>query len=126
MASRITASATTINLANGAGDTVDVVGFRGYALYSIHTSAAAWVTVHTSVAARSADANRLITTDPTPGSGVVAEVISSGLGTTWFTPAVIGYSAEDPPVPTIPLRVTNNGGGTTAITVTLTLLQLEA
>jgi hypothetical protein len=83
--------------------------------------------VYNTSTARSADSSRSITTDPSPGSGVIAESITTGAGasTTYFSPALIGYSAEDPPLTDIPIKVYNNSGSTTTITVTLTLIQLE-
>jgi hypothetical protein len=87
----------------------------------------AWVTVYNTTAARSADSSRTITTDPSPGSGVIAESITTGTGasTTFFSPALIGYNAEVPPTTNIPIKVYNNSGSTTTITVTVTLIQLE-
>ena len=102
-----------------------VAAYKGYVLYSIQTSAAAWVTLYTSQANRTADASRTISTDPTPGTGVVAEAITSGASTVYFSPAVSGYSAEATPTTSIPIKVYNNGASATTITVTLTLLQTE-
>jgi hypothetical protein len=42
-----------------------------------------------------------------------------------MTPAVIGFNNDDPAATTVYARVTNLGGSSAAITVTLTLLQLE-
>jgi hypothetical protein len=127
-ASRVTASVTTVSLADAASGTYTITGFKGYALLSLQVDHGAWVTIYMTTAARSADSSRSITTDPTPGSGVIAESITSGAGasTTYFTPALIGYSAESPPTTNIPIKVYNNSGTTTTITVTLTLIKLEA
>jgi hypothetical protein len=103
-----------------------VTGFKGYNLYSIEVDNAAWVTVYSSVAARTADASRTISTDPTPGSGVITEIISTGAVTQLITPAAVGFSSESPATTSIPLKVENNGVTSTTITVTLTLLQTEA
>jgi len=84
------------------------------------------VVVYSSSAAASADSGRSINTDPTPGSGVIAETITSGSTTTYFSPAVIGYSSESPANTYIPIKVYNNGASSTAITVTINLLQLES
>ena len=95
-------------------------------MISIKVSSAAWVTLYSSAAAQTADAARLITTDPTPGSGVIAEAITTSSGTTYFSPAIIGYNSETVPTTNIPVKIYNNGNTTNAITVTLTLLKLEA
>jgi len=125
LSSRSTVAVTTPSIAAGASANVTAVGYVGYALYSIEVSYGAWVTVYSSLAAESADASRLINTDPTPNSGVIAESITTSSGTTYFSPAVIGYSSESSPNSNIQMKVYNNGATTTAITVTLTLLQLE-
>lgn len=90
---------------------------------SIQTSAAAWVRLYTSSAARTADASRSEGVDPAPDAGVIAEVLSSGAQTIEFGPAVLGWnSANDT---TIYAAVKNKSGGTATITSTLTLLKLE-
>jgi hypothetical protein len=123
--SRITASVTSASLGVTASATYIITGYKGYALLSIQVDHGAWVTVYSSTAARSADASRSITTDPTPGSGVIAESITTGAATTYFSPALIGYSAEVLPTTDIPIKVYNNSGSTATIIVTVTLIQLE-
>lgn len=124
--SRQSITLTTGTLSAAASTNISFTGFKGYVLYSIGVSAAAWVTVYSSAAAESADSSRSINTDPTPGSGVIAETITTGSSTTFFSPAVVGYSSESPPTTAIPVKVYNNGVSSTAITVTLTLLQIES
>ena len=125
LAERNSASVTTASLANDAIGNITITGWKSYMLLSIQTSAAAWVTVYTSSAARTADASRTITTDPTPGSGVIAEVITTGASTQIFSPAVFGFSDETSPSTDIQIKVVNKSGGTTAITITMKLVQLE-
>ena len=121
-----TAAVTTASLANGANARVFVSGFTAYALLTIQTSAASWVRVYSSNAAVTADQSRTQGTDPTPGSGVITEVINTGANVQLITPGSIGFSSEATPATNIPLSVTNNSGSTLAITVTLTLVQLAA
>jgi hypothetical protein len=125
--SRSTASATTGSLAYQTSSTVTIPVAKGYALYNVQTSVGAWVTVYTNSTAMSNDSGRSITTDPTPGSGVVAESITTGNSTTntSFSPAVIGYNIDSPVTTNLYLKVYNNSGSTNAITVTLTYLKLE-
>lgn len=123
---RGTVSGTTSSLANGATGNLTIVGYKGYMLYKITTSAAAWVRVYVSTAARSSDSSRAEGADPTPGSGVIAEVISTGSETLLISPGAIGFSNEATPSTNIQLAVTNKSGSTAAITVTLTVVQLEA
>jgi hypothetical protein len=123
--SRTTVSTTTASLASQASATATVSAAKGYALYSIQVTAGAWVTVYTSSTAQSSDSSRAITTDPAPGSGVVAETITTTATTTYFTPAVYGYNADGTVSTNMYLKIYNNSGGTTAITVTVTYLKLE-
>jgi len=101
-------------------------GYKSYTLLKLETSAAAWVRIYVSEAARIADASRLEGVDPTPGSGVIAEVITTGAETVLISPATIGFNNESPVTTNIPVRVTNKSGATASITVTLTAIQLEA
>ena len=92
-------------------------------MYSIETSHAAWVTLYTSTTARTADAGRLETTDPTPGSGVLSEVITTGAITQLITPGTICFNSS--PTATTYAKVVNKSGSTANVTVTLTYVQIE-
>ena len=125
LSSRSSASGTTASLATNATENMSLTGFKSYMLLKIVTSEACWVRIYSSVAARTADAGRLINTDPTPSSGVIAEAVTTGAGIVALTPGAYGFSDEGVPTTSIPIAVTNNAGTTTAITVVLTILQLE-
>ena len=123
---RATGNATTSSIANSASDDITISSAaKSYMLMSIQTSAAAWVTVYTSTAARTADASRTINTDPLPGSGVIAEVITGSATTQKITPGLLGFNDESTPTSDIYLKVENQSGSTAAITVTLSFLVLE-
>jgi hypothetical protein len=126
LAARAAVAATTASLANTATGNLTITGYKGYMLYKIQTSAAAWVRIYTDTTSRTADATRVEGADPTPGSGVVAEVITTGAQTILISPGALGFSNEAVPDTNIQLAVTNKSGGTTTITVTLTAVQLEA
>jgi hypothetical protein len=117
--------ATTSLLANGSAESIIITGYKGYILYKIETSAAAWVRLYSSTAAKDADSGRLEGTDPLPGSGVIAEVITTGAQTILITPGAIGFSSETVPNTFIPCTITNKSGVSAAITVTVTALQIE-
>jgi hypothetical protein len=112
-------------LSANAGSNLTIAGFKGYALYSIQTSSPAWITVYSSYSARSLDSGRTIGTDPTPGTGVIAELIASSATTQLFTPAVVGFSSEVPPSTDIPIRIVNTANNISNITVLLTLVKME-
>jgi hypothetical protein len=126
LASRSAVAGTTASLANAATGNLTITGYKGYMLYKIQTSAAAWVRIYTDIASRTADSSRVEGADPTPGAGVVAEVITTGAQTILISPGALGFSNESSPDTNIQLAVTNKSGGTTTITVTLTAVQLEA
>ena len=92
-------------------------------MYSIETSHAAWVTLYADTASRTADASRAETTDPTPGSGVLSEVITTGATTQLITPGAICFNSS--PTATTYAKVVNKSGSTANVTVTLTYLRIE-
>ena len=122
---RANVAITTASIANAAYSTNSVTLAKGYTIYKITTSAASWVRVYTNVAARTTDATRSQTTDPQPGAGVIAEVITTGANVVVMSPATIGFNDESPVSNTIPIAVTNLSGSTGTITVTFTYLELE-
>jgi len=125
LGSRVDAQATTSNIAAGATANITITGFKRYVLYKVSTSDAAWVRIYSSSSARTSDISRSEGTDPAPGSGVIAEVITTGSQTILMTPAVFGFNNETVPTTDIQLAVTNKGAISTTITVTLTIVQLE-
>ena len=122
---RTTASNTTSSIANNATANIAITGFKTYALYKITTSAASWIRIYTDEASRTADASRAEGADPTPGSGVIAEVITTGADTILISPGTLGFNNEDTPTSAILCAVTNKSGVTTTVTVTLSLLGIE-
>ena len=125
--SRFTVSNTTGSI--GAGTTADITitGAKAYSLFKIDTSHAAWVRLYTDTTSRTNDASRAYTTDPTPGSGVLAEVYTTTSGSNTFkmTPAVTGWNDDSTPSTNIYAKVTNNESTSQDITVTLTILRME-
>ena len=120
---RKTASVTQ-SIAAGASADVSISTAKGFVLYSIQTSHAAWVTLYTDTNSRTADAGRVETTDPTPGSGVLSEVITTGAVTQLITPGTICFNSSA--IATTYAKVVNKSGSTANVQVTLTYLQLEA
>ena len=123
LGSRYTVSSSQ-SLANNGIANVSVTTPKGYALFQIETSHAAWVTLYSDTASRTADASRSQFTDPVPGSGVLAEVITGGAATQLITPATICFNSSGSN--TTYLKYVNLSGSTANLQVTLTVLQLEA
>ena len=92
LTSRTTASVTQ-SIANNGVANVSFTTAKAMALMKIETSHAAWVTLYSSTSARTNDAGRLETTDPTPGSGVLSEVITAGNVAQLITPATVCFNA---------------------------------
>ena len=113
----------------GAGTTTDITitGAKAYSLFKVVTSHAAWVRLYTDTTSRTNDASRAHTTDPTPGSGVLAEVYTttSGISTFKMTPAVVGWNDDATSSTNIYAKVTNNESTSQDITVSLTILRME-
>ena len=125
--SRTTAAATTSSLADQASGNLDITNVaKSFALLKIQTSHAAWVTLYTDTTSRSNDSTRNITTDPLPGSGVIAEVLLSDGGIQKITPGLIGYNDDATPVTTVYAKVQNRSGSAATVTVTLHFVQIES
>lgn len=120
--SRGTVSVTQ-SINSGSSANISFTTPKTYVLYSIQTSHAAWVTLYMDTTSRTNDASRSETTDPTPGSGVLAEVITSGAVTQWITPGTICFNSASGT--TTYAKVVNKSGSTANVQVTLTYLQLE-
>ena len=120
-------ASTSAAHADNTAENITITAYKGYALYKVKVAEPAWVSLYVSSAARTADSNRAITMDPTPGSGVIAEVITQSTNeTVLFTPAVIGYNDDSTPSTNVYLKVQNRSGSTQSINVELTVTQLEA
>ena len=124
--SRATGQATSSGLANNAAGNLTIVAAKTYALHKIQTSHAAWVVLYTDSTARTNDAARTETTDPLPGSGIIAEVITSDGAIQPITPGTIGWNNEGTPSTNAYVKVVNKSGSTADVTVTLHFVALEA
>ena len=124
--SRSTGAATSTSLANNAAGNLTIVAAKTYALQKIQTSHAAWVTLYTDSTARTNDAARSETTDPLPGSGIIAEVITSDGATQPITPGAIGWNNDGTPSTNAYVKVVNKSGSTADVTVTLHFVAIEA
>jgi hypothetical protein len=126
-ASRTLSNATTASIANGNAANLTIPGSKSYILLKISTSAAAWVTLYTDVANRTADAGRVEGANPSPSSGVIAEVTTTALSLSKIiSPGLVGWNNETSPASEIYAKVVNKSGGSAAITVTLTYIPLES
>ena len=120
-------NSTSATHANDVDEGIVITAYKSYALLKLNVSHPAWVRIYPTSAARTADASRTISEDPTPGSGVIAEAITTGNNEdVLFTPALIGFNDDGTPSTNVYLAVMNKSGGQQSITVEMTVLQLEA
>jgi len=128
--SRTTKAGTTGSIAKDASIDLNITGFKSYALLKVAIDAPAWVVLYTNDTTRTADDSRAEGTDPSPGSGVIAEVLTTTAGASTFvmSPGVIGWNDDGSPSTTIYAKVKNkrSTAGSNTITVTLTVLKLES
>lgn len=123
---RTTASITSSSLANGANENLTITGTgKAGQLLAIEVDQAAWVTVYCSQTARTSDAARLETEDPDPGSGILAEIITTGAQQVLVTPAVNYFNFETVPADEIYIKVVNKSGTSNTITTTLSVVPVE-
>lgn len=115
---------TTSSLADDATAELNITGYKAYSLFKIETDAAAWVRVYTDDTSRDADQTRSEGADPSPGSGVIAEVRTTSAESILITPGIMGFNNDSPRTTTIYLSVTNRSGSASTVTITLTALQI--
>jgi hypothetical protein len=123
---RVTTGATTSSIAAGASEglTLSSTGRSGQ-LLAVEVDGPAWVTVYASTGARTADSGRAETTDPTPGSGVLAEVITTSADRILVTPCVGFFNDESIPVSELYVKVVNKDVLPATIEVSLSTLVTE-
>jgi len=125
--SRTIVSGVTTAIANlGIGNT-DIIGQKSYALMKVGLSTAGWIRLYTDSTSRLNDVSRSVGEDPAPGSGVIAEVVTTGISTQQIiTPFAMGGNMDEPVTNKIYVAIQNLSGSTQTITANLTILQLEA
>lgn len=125
--SRNIVSGVTTSIANlGIGNT-DIIGQKSYALMKVGLSTTGWIRLYTDSTSRLNDVSRSVGEDPAPGSGVIAEVVTTGISTQqMITPFAMGGNMDEPVTNKIYVAIQNLSGSTQTITANLTILQLEA
>ena len=117
--------ATSASIPSGDDGNLTITGYRGYVLYKIKASVASWVRIYCDEVSRTNDANRSEGNDPSPGSGVIAEVLTTSADQeVLLTPGVMGFNNDSSPSTNIYLAINNRSGSAAAVTVTLTVLKI--
>ena len=124
--SRGVVSGTTGSLAQSAIGNITITGHKSYLLMNVGLSTAGWFRLYTDSASRTADATRSVGEDPIAGSGVIAEVVTTGLSTSIkVSPFVPGGNMDSTPSTNMYVAIKNLSSTTQAITANLTILKLE-
>ena len=124
--SRGVVSGTTGSLAQNAIGNITITGHKSYLLMNVGLSTAGWFRLYTDSASRTADATRSVGEDPAAGSGVIAEVVTTGLSTSIkVSPFVPGGNMDSTPSTNMYVAIKNTSSTTQAITANLTILKLE-
>ena len=119
-------SGTTGSLAPNAIGNITITGHKSYLLMNVGLSTAGWFRLYTDSTSRTNDASRSVGLDPTPGSGVIAEVVTTGLSTSIkVSPFVPGGNMDSSPSTNMYVAIKNTSTTTQAITANLTILKLE-
>ena len=119
-------SGTTSSLAQNAIGNITITGHKSYLLMNVGLSTAGWFRLYTDSASRTADATRSVGEDPAAGSGVIAEVVTTGLSTSIkVSPFVPGGNMDSTPSTNMYVAIKNLSSTSQAITANLTILKLE-
>ena len=124
--SRGNVTGTTGSLAQNAIGNITITGHKSYLLMNVALSAAGWIRLYTDSTSRTNDASRSVGEDPLPGSGVIAEVVTTASSLTQkISPFVTGGNMDSTPSTNIYVAIQNLSSSTQTITATLTILKLE-
>ena len=124
--SRGNVTGTTGSLAQNEIGNITITGHKSYLLLNVALSAAGWIRLYTDSTSRTNDASRSVGEDPLPGSGVIAEVVTTASSLTQkISPFVPGGNMDGTPSTNIYVAIQNLSSSTQTITATLTILKLE-
>ena len=124
--SRGNVTGTTGSLAQNAIGNITITGHKSYLLMNVALSAAGWIRLYTDSASRTNDASRSVGEDPAPGSGVIAEVVTTASSLTQkISPFVPGGNMDSTPSTNMYVAIKNLSSTSQAITANLTILKLE-
>ena len=117
---------TSSSIANNDRGELDITGQTVYTLFKVKASVASWVRLYVDATSRTNDSMRSEGEDPLPGSGVLAEVRTTGVNEeVLITPGVMGFNNDSPTrTKKIYVAINNRSGSATTVTVTLTILKL--
>lgn len=123
---RADVAVTTASLANNAVETGTIAVGKSSIAVALTASAACRVRFYSTAAGRTADAARLIGTDPLGEHRLMLEVVIPASNLTWdLSPLAAITNDDSPPTSTIYYAIQNLSGAPAAITVTLSRIVIE-
>jgi hypothetical protein len=125
LSNRTFKTGSTASLSNNTTASITISVAKSYVLLAVQTNVAAWVRLYTDPSSLSADSSRAQGTDPTPGTGIIAEVITTGATTQLVTPGAFGFNYDSPPTQNVYASITNISGSVNVVTIGLNVLPLE-
>ena len=120
---RKTISYTATGILDNVATDISITRPKTYALLKMETSHAVWATLYADTTSRTNDSTRSETTDPVPGSGVLAEIVTTGAVTQLITPGTICYNSGGSNITYA--KIVNKSGSQVNLQITLTLVPLE-
>ena len=120
---RKTISYTATGILDNVATDISITTPKTYALLKMETSHAVWATLYADTTSRTNDSTRSETTDPVPGSGVLAEIVTTGAVTQLITPGTICYNSGGSNITYA--KIVNKSGSQVNLQITLTLVPLE-
>jgi hypothetical protein len=121
---RLQETQTASSLASGSSADLLFIALNKIGTFvSVTVSNPAWVRFYCTSSSRTSDASRLVGVDPTPGSGVLLEVLTTSVDQVVnITPATEYYNGDSPLDSKVYVAVKNLGGATASISVTVTAI----
>jgi len=120
---RQTISYTATGIQDNVATNISITTPKTYALLKMETSHAVWATLYSDTTSRTSDVSRSETTDPVPGSGVLAEIITTSATTQLITPGIVCFNSGG--ANTTYAKIVNKSGSQVNLQITLTLVSLE-
>ena len=121
---RQTISYTATGIQDNVATNISITTPKTYALLKMETSHAVWATLYADTTSRTNDSTRSETTDPVPGSGVLAEIVTTGATTQLISPGTVCFNSGG--ANTTYAKIVNKSGSQVNLQITLTLVPLEA
>ena len=106
---RQTASHTTATLDTNATEQAGVTLSPSFEVLRVTADGPCRVRLYSSASARAADVARPVSTAPTPGTGLILEVVFTAAGSLDLDPHAHGASMEAEPSAILPAAITNTG-----------------